>query len=197
MTIGLNCGNNHSMKKVNIIRLSVATGVLVICAALALVKVGSPSVATTSTTQDQALVADLRYVGVVGKIEPNLRYTSDHITTTNTKDPDGTYEDSSNTIVIKSGLDKEGERRVVTHEYMHYIYRNVFTDRQRNIVNTAIAKQLASNSKVNNYVHSLYNQGYVEETFAIDCANTTDSLVPQDILDVCDLYVNKSKLMLK
>ena len=99
------------------------------------------------------------------------------------------------TIFIKSGLSIDYEKEVIAHEFLHYVWREILSEEEKQLIITTSQPLINQDWYLSGYVE--YRTGHdtytIEEIFPIICTERPDQYI-STMVETCNKYINRSKL---
>lgn len=187
------------MKRIALIATIVIFSVLSICGSIYFtLSAAKPKSATVTPVvvepikfQDPALLNVLSSAGANVSKGLSISY-SEQLPTPSAR---GWYVDGS--ITIKPGLDPEVERRVVVHEYLHYVWFRVMTPEQKLVLSDKLLTTFAADPAMQERLYRYTEQGILTSTelFSFYCTEVNDKVIAS-FVDECSKYFDRSTLTL-
>lgn len=100
-------------------------------------------------------------------------------------------------ITVQSGRDNLETDRIVAHEYLHHIWNSDLTKNDKDMLSSNLPSALASDSFMINRLAGYQGiQTSAFELFSFYCTESSDSFISAEVLELCNRYIDRSKLVL-
>ena len=156
--------------------------------------------ASTRTGQDENLLRIADEIGLKHIRKTNLRYdeTGERILGYYENKQNSGYGDLKNgrPIVVARGLPPEEEKRVLAHEYIHYIYNNSYASNSDQNLFRGLVALLGSQPYLQHRLEPYIRSGtsYIDEILAYSCTEVPDQYMDNYVLGWCNKWIDRSKL---
>ena len=156
--------------------------------------------ASTRTGQDENLLRIADEIGLKHIRKTNLRYgeTGERILGYYENKQNSGYGDLKNgrPIIVARGLPPEEEKRVLAHEYIHYIYNNSYASNSDQNLFRGLVALLGSQPYLQHRLEPYIRSGtsYIDEILAYSCTEVPDQYMDNYVLGWCNKWIDRSKL---
>lgn len=154
------------------------------------------------TEQDKTILSSLKYIGAKYTDNLELKYIDNlnDISEVDAFMPDtvlGMYTKRTgrDALYIKKGIDKTTEIRIISHEYLHYVWNNYIAQNEKEEI-ISLSRSLISNDwYLSGYMEYRVSQGdYSDrEIFPVVCTERPDQYI-STMVNICNKYIDRSKL---
>lgn len=152
--------------------------------------------------QDPELLSILRSLGATALHDVSLRY-ADNLE----EDTDGEYEEfynesgefSHGEVAIARGLDAEELKRTLAHEYLHHVWYAVLDENERNELTSYLIVMYGDDEYMKQYTMTDYAEDGVllpTELFSFYCTESSDAYLHEVVLNSCNEFIDRSKLVM-
>jgi hypothetical protein len=111
----------------------------------------------------------------------------------------GTFSPYSSTIGTPDGTielvqtDTASMRSAFAHEYLHHLWANRLTTADQERISRVLSEVYEHDTKMHKIMQS-YGSARDTELFAYYCANTSDTYLSDELLDICGAYIDRRVL---